>query len=267
MICIQLLKLEGCELTDCDIFNVLEINCKVKYLCLRYNKSKPWQPLALRFPVVEHLDVKRNKLGKLFASVCLQQFTYNLPSRILVDRIEKSYEENKLEHCTRIDVNEWDYRSEKFFRAFCPSLKYVNDVELEQIMGTQDVAATTGGDDEGCTSVRENQMACTPTDAIKQYACRQSGNSGKKPDLKDLPEHLVRKLIATGRDWAAMTHNERRCSSTGRNAATAGTHCSANVWGERLLKFGSGRCATENSFLDRNEGGSASTTRFELHES
>ncbi|VDP08981.1 unnamed protein product [Heligmosomoides polygyrus] len=40
------------------------------------------------------------------------------------------------------------------------------------------------------------QEACTPTDAIKQYACRQSGNSGKKPELKDLPEHLKRKRLS-----------------------------------------------------------------------
>ncbi|VDP55082.1 unnamed protein product [Heligmosomoides polygyrus] len=130
MICIQFLKLEGCELTDRDIFNVPEINCKVKYLCLRDNKfTKPWQLLAIRFPLVEHLDMKRNKIP--------------------VERIGKSYEGNKLEHCTRIDVDEWDYRSEKFFRAYCPSLKYVNGVKLEQVMGTQGAAATSGADDEG----------------------------------------------------------------------------------------------------------------------
>ncbi|VDO89782.1 unnamed protein product [Heligmosomoides polygyrus] len=136
---LEFLKLEGCELTDRDIFNVREIKCKVKYLCLWDNKfTKPWQLLAIRFPLVEHLNMERNKIP--------------------VERIGRSHEGNKLEHCTRIDVDEWDYRREKFFRAYCPSLKYVNGVKLEQLTGTQGAAATSGADDEGCTSMRENQM-------------------------------------------------------------------------------------------------------------
>ncbi|VDO92903.1 unnamed protein product [Heligmosomoides polygyrus] len=52
MIRVQFLKLEGCELSDRYIFNVPEINCKVKYLCLRDNKfTKPWQLLSIRFPL------------------------------------------------------------------------------------------------------------------------------------------------------------------------------------------------------------------------
>ncbi|VDP03350.1 unnamed protein product [Heligmosomoides polygyrus] len=73
---LEFLKLEGCELTDRDIFNVSEINCKVKYLCLRNNKfTKLWQLFAItvatfcdKVPLVEHLDMKRNKLGQLFPS-------------------------------------------------------------------------------------------------------------------------------------------------------------------------------------------------------
>ncbi|VDO92898.1 unnamed protein product [Heligmosomoides polygyrus] len=144
MIRAQFLKLEGCELTDRDIFNVPEINCKVKYLCLRDNKfTKPWQLIEIRFPLVEHLDMKRN-------------------NRISVELNGNSYERNKLEHCTGIDVDEWDYGWDfitvegQSKRKHCN--KYVNGVKLEQIMGTQDAAPTTRAGEEGCTSVRENQM-------------------------------------------------------------------------------------------------------------
>ncbi|VDP48321.1 unnamed protein product [Heligmosomoides polygyrus] len=54
---LEFLKLEGCELTDRDIFNVPEINCKVKYLCLPDNKfTKPWQLLAIRKSEIKGAD-------------------------------------------------------------------------------------------------------------------------------------------------------------------------------------------------------------------
>lgn len=55
------------------------------------------------------------------------------------------------------------YRSEKFFRAYCPSLKYVNGVKLEQVSGTQELAGSSGADDEGSGSVRVNTMESEET--------------------------------------------------------------------------------------------------------
>ncbi|VDO66593.1 unnamed protein product [Heligmosomoides polygyrus] len=39
------------------------------------------------------------------------------------------------------------------------------------------------------------QEACEPADAIRVYSCRQSGNAGRNPHLKDLPECKVEALI------------------------------------------------------------------------
>ncbi|VDP43043.1 unnamed protein product [Heligmosomoides polygyrus] len=40
-----------------------------------------------------------------------------------------------------------------------------------------------------------DQRACEPSDAIRAYSCRQSGNAGRNPHLKDLPEYIVEALI------------------------------------------------------------------------
>ncbi|VDP25829.1 unnamed protein product [Heligmosomoides polygyrus] len=39
------------------------------------------------------------------------------------------------------------------------------------------------------------QEACESADAIRVYSCRQSGNAGRNPHLKDLPEYIVEALI------------------------------------------------------------------------
>ncbi|VDP20016.1 unnamed protein product [Heligmosomoides polygyrus] len=207
---LEFLKLEGCELTDRDIFNVPEINCKIKYLIALRKKAHAKE----KSEVPDGTRISAANLTKCWAIVECKPFNAMNLNQFM----------EKWHRCGKSGEGEHSVRTIDFFR-------------------------------------HDFQEACTPTDAIKQYTCRRSGNSGKKPELKDHPEHLVENLIATVRDWAAMTRNERKCSSTGRIAATAGTHCSANVWEERWLKFGSGRCATESSFLDRNENGSASTAR------
>ncbi|VDO61685.1 unnamed protein product [Heligmosomoides polygyrus] len=43
-----------------------------------------------------------------------------------------------------------------------------------------------------------DQRACEPPDAIRAYSCRQSGNAGRNPHLKDLPEYIVEALLGGG---------------------------------------------------------------------
>ncbi|VDO72000.1 unnamed protein product [Heligmosomoides polygyrus] len=61
-------------------------------------------------------------------------------------------------------------------------------------------------------------QACTPTDTIKQYACRQNRSSGKKPELKDLSEHLVENYIGlkfgSGRCGKLIPRPQRKRLST-----------------------------------------------------
>ncbi|VDP15913.1 unnamed protein product [Heligmosomoides polygyrus] len=139
------------------VYHNLEINCKVKYLCYVHEQ-----------------------VHETVATSCDKQFTYILQSRVPVERTRKSYEGNKLEHCTRIDVDEWNYRS-----AYCPSLKYVNGVKLE-VMGTQEAVATSGADDEGS---REEKLVY-----YANFLLRHGATRALLAGMEDFPS------IRTGRD-------------------------------------------------------------------
>ncbi|VDO19324.1 unnamed protein product [Heligmosomoides polygyrus] len=66
--------------------------------------------------------------------------------------------------------------------------------EFERLYGTVESRTTQYGSRSARQSHRFLQ-ACEPADAIRVYSCHQSGNPGRNPHLKDLPEYIVEALI------------------------------------------------------------------------